>query len=123
MEQEVVPLIRHLSFFLAAGILVVASLPLFAAVFATVHGVVHDSEHRPIVGAEVTLQASNSEFVLRATTDAEGAFELQQTPIGVYRLTVTAPGFESVTEALAVASGTNPVLHIPLAVGDRKSVV
>ena len=117
MEQEVVPLIRHLSFFLAAGILAVASLPLFAAVFATVHGVVHDSEHRPIVGAEVTLQASNSEFVLRATTDAEGAFELQQAPIGVYRLTVAAPGFETLTEALAVASGTNPVLHIPLAIG------
>jgi hypothetical protein len=102
---------------LAAAFFVAASLPLFAAIFATVHGVVHDSEHRPIAGAEITLQAADSDFVLHATTDAEGAFELPQAPIGVYRLTVAAPGFESVTEALEVASGTNPVLHIPLAVG------
>ena len=94
-----------------------ASLPLFATVFATVHGVVHDSQHRPIAGAEVTLKAADSEFVLHAKSSADGAFELPQAPIGVYRLTVAAPGFETVTEELSVASGTNPVLHIPLAVG------
>ena len=47
----------------------------------------------------------------------DGAFELPQAPIGVYRLTVVAPGFDPVNQTLTVASGTNPVLHIPLAVG------
>jgi hypothetical protein len=97
--------------------LLAASLPAFATVFATVHGVVHDSQHHPIAGASVTLKAADSEFVPHATTNGEGTFELAQTPIGVYTLTVTAPGFATDTESLTVSSGTNPVLHIPLNVG------
>ncbi|MGA7342104.1 MAG: TonB-dependent receptor [Terracidiphilus sp.] len=101
----------------AAAVLLAASIPAFATVFATVHGVVHDPQHRPIAGAEVTLKASGSEFVLHAAANAEGAFELAQTPIGVYTLTVTAPGFATDTESLTVSSGTNPILHIPMSVG------
>ncbi len=107
---------RFHSSFVAAALLA-ASLPACATVFATVHGVVHDPEHRPIAGAEVKLQAADSDFVLQAATNAEGAFELTQAPIGVYRLTVAAPGFATVTQTLTLTSGTNPVLHIPLAVG------
>ncbi len=109
---------------LAAACLLIASLPAFATVFATVHGIVHDPTHRPIAGAQVTLQAADSDFVLHATTSALGDFELPQAPIGVYRLTVTAPGFAVATQALTLASDTNPVLHIPLAVtGAKESVV
>jgi hypothetical protein len=109
---------------LAAALLLAASLPASATIFATVHGVVHDPQHRPIVGASVTLQSSDSAFVLRATTDAEGGFELLQAPIGVYRLTVTAVGFTAATQTLTVVSGTNPVLHIPLSVdGETQTVV
>jgi hypothetical protein len=75
---------------------------------------VHDPEHRPIEGAKVTLESADSEFQLNATTNSEGAFELAQTPIGVYRLTVADPGFATVTESLTVASGTNPIVHVPL---------
>ena len=73
-----------------AALLLAASLPAFATVFATVRGVVHDPQHRPIAGAEVTLKAADSDFALHATTNADGEFELPQAPIGVYRLTVTA---------------------------------
>jgi hypothetical protein len=115
---------RRLSLFVVAVLLQAASLPACATVFATVHGVVHDSGHRPIVGAEVTLQAADSDFALHATTGADGSFEMTQAPIGVYRLSVSAPGFATVTQTLTVASGTNPVLHIPLAVsGATQSVV
>ncbi len=108
----------------AAALLLTASLPARATVFATVHGVVHDAEHRLIARAQVALQAADSEFVLRATTNAGGEFELPQTPIGVYQLTVTATGFASATETVSVVSGTNPVLHIPLDVeGAMQSVV
>ncbi len=100
----------------ATALLLAASIPAFATVFATVHGVVHDPQHRPIAGAKVTLQAADSAFTLRADTGSEGTFELPQAPIGVYQLTVAAPGFATVTQPLTVASGTNPVLHIPLAV-------
>ena len=58
------------------------------------------------------------------TTNSDGEFELPEAPIGVYRLTVTAAGFADTTETLTVASGTNPVLHIPLDVaGTTQSVI
>jgi hypothetical protein len=112
-------------FSIAASCLFFLILPIsvFATVFSTVHGIVHDPQHRPIAGAQVTLQAANSDFALHATTNADGVFELPQAPIGVYRLTVEAPGFASATQTLALVSGTNPLLHIPLTVaGGTQSV-
>ncbi len=97
-----------------AVFLMAAAVPSFANVFAAVHGVVHDPQHRPLAGVQVTLQATDSAFTLRATTNADGEFQLPQAPIGVYRLTVTASGFAVVTQPLTVASGTNPVVHIML---------
>ncbi len=115
---------RYLLHTLAAGVLLAASLPAFATVFATVHGVVHDPQHRPIAGATVALQAADSAFALHATTNADGEFDLPEAPIGVYRLTVTASGFADATETLTVASGTNPILHIPLDLaGTTQSVI
>jgi hypothetical protein len=102
---------------LATAVLAAASIPALATVFATLHGVVHDPQHRPIAGANIRLQAADSAFTLQAVTDSTGQFELSQAPIGLYRLTVAAAGFDTVTEALTVASGTNPILHIPLKVG------
>ncbi len=107
---------RFSSYFFAASLLV-AAVPALGSVFATVHGVVHDPQHRPIAGASVTLQAADSDFVLHATTGSNGEFELANTPIGVYRLTVSAPGFAESTQPLTIASGTNPILHIPLNLG------
>jgi hypothetical protein len=99
---------------LAALLLSAACLPALATVFATVHGVVHDPQHRPIAGASVMLQAADSAFKLEAVTGPDGEFALPQAPIGVYRLTVAAAGFATLAETITVASGTNPVLHIPL---------
>ena len=108
---------------LAMALLLASSLPALATVFATVHGVVHDPQHRPIAGAKVTLQAADSAFTLSATTDSEGAFELPQAPIGIYRLQVGATGFATVTETIAIASGTNPVVHVALPVASTTESV
>jgi hypothetical protein len=105
----------RLSFPVAAMALLAASVPALATVFATVHGVVHDPQHRPISSAEVTLQADRSEFALHARTTSQGEFDLPPAPLGVYSLTIAAPGFATSQQSLVLASGTNPVLHIPLA--------
>jgi TonB dependent receptor/Carboxypeptidase regulatory-like domain/TonB-dependent Receptor Plug Domain len=113
-------MLRRLPVFL---LLLFAPLHSLATVFAAVHGVVHDPQHRPIAGATVTLHAAGSAFVLQAATDAQGGFEFAQTPLGVYTLAVEAAGFLKSAETLTVESGTNPVLHIPLAVsGGAESV-
>ncbi|SPE22050.1 TonB-dependent receptor [Candidatus Sulfotelmatomonas gaucii] len=115
IDTEVFPLMRRC--FAVAALLLAASLPAFATVFATVRGIVHDPQHRPIAGAEVTLEAAGSAFVLHATTQADGEFTLPEAPLGVYRLTAVAKDFETATQTLTVESGTNPILHIPLALG------
>ncbi|MFZ1085874.1 MAG: TonB-dependent receptor [Terracidiphilus sp.] len=102
--------------FLAAVLFWAASIPVQATVFATFHGVIHDPQHHPVAGAQITLQADDSAFTLSASTGSDGEFTLPPAPIGVYRLTVAAPGFATVTEPITLASGTNPVAHIALAV-------
>ena len=110
-------------YFLLLALLLSASLPVYATVFANLLGVVHDPQHRPIAGAKITLQSADSAFVLHATSGADGTFELPQAPIGVYQLTVSAEGFATAAQTLTVASGTNPVLHIPLAIGSTTQSV
>ena len=77
---EVAFSMRRHSFLLLAASLRLASLPAHATVFATVHGVVHDPQHRPIAGADVTLQAADSAFTLHAKTDSDGEFDLPPGP-------------------------------------------
>ncbi len=94
-----------------------APIVAYATVFATIHGVVHDTEHRPIPTAQIKLKAANSSFTLTAVTSSVGEFDFSQVPIGVYSLEASASGFASSTQTVTIASGTNPVLHIPLMVG------
>ena len=106
---------RHL-FRLALMLILGGAMPALATVFANVHGVVHDPEHHPVNRAKVTLKAVDSDFMLRAVTGSDGGFELPQAPIGVYVLTISAPGFNTTEQQLTVASGTNPVLHVMLSI-------
>jgi hypothetical protein len=106
-------------FFIAIAI----SLSARATVFSDIHGIVHDPQHRPISGATITLKASASDFTLTANTNAQGEFDLQQAPLGVYTLTVAAPGFATAEQTLSIASGTNPLLHIPLTVAPSSQTV
>jgi hypothetical protein len=102
---------------LVAAPLFVVSTPARATVFAVVRGIVHDPQHRPVARAKVTLQSDNSAFAIHATTNADGEFHLDEAPLGVYRLSVSAPGFETVTMAVTLASGTSPILHVQLPIG------
>ncbi|MGO9336528.1 MAG: carboxypeptidase regulatory-like domain-containing protein [Terracidiphilus sp.] len=114
---------RRILSILAAALFLAASLSAFATVFATIHGIVHDPQHRPIAGATVTLRAAESTFTLSTKTNSEGEFDLPQAPIGVYTLNVTADGFASAAEQLTIASGTNPIVHIPLTVAAATQTV
>lgn len=108
---------------LAAALLLAAAIPARATVFATLRGVVHDPGHRPIAGATLTLQSAHSAFILHATTNDEGEFEFDKAPLGVYQLTVSAKNFQTVMQGITLASGTSPVLHVELPVGETKQSV
>jgi hypothetical protein len=113
---------RVLSLFIALFSLA-ACTPAHADIFATVHGVVHDPEHRPISAASITLKAANSDFTLTTQSNSEGEFDMQRVPLGVYRLSVSSAGFTMQQQAFTIASGTSPVVHIQLDVASNTQTV
>ena len=98
-------LIRIVAIFL----LVVAVL---CAADGTLQGVVHDPQHRPLPGAQITLHAGA--FTKTVASDVNGEFQFNDVPEGPYQLTVTAPGFQTGEQAVAVQAGKTPVIHVLL---------
>ena len=95
----------------------------WAVVVATVRGIVHDPDHRPIPGAQAVLKAANSDYSQKLASDAEGRFATLAIPVGSYIVTVTKDGFAASVQAIVVASGSSPVLHFQLAVAARREEV
>jgi len=117
---------RLRTFAIITGIVLIfgaSSLPCSATVFATLHGVVHDAQHFPVAGADVSLRAADSTFELKVISNTEGAFDLADVPIGFYRLHVEAAGFAAQEEVIHVQSGTHPVMHFALAIASVSTVI
>jgi Carboxypeptidase regulatory-like domain/TonB dependent receptor/TonB-dependent Receptor Plug Domain len=108
-------------------ILLLTLLPVpsaFATIFGSVHGIVHDPQHRPIQGAHLTLRAQNSDWTESQESNPNGEFVFTSVPIGNYTVTVTSKGFQQLSQDVIVESDTNPVLHFQLAVaGANESIV
>ncbi|HXP11223.1 MAG TPA: carboxypeptidase-like regulatory domain-containing protein, partial [Acidobacteriaceae bacterium] len=94
-----------------------------AAVLASVRGVVHDPQHRPIADATVTLHAANSDFVEEGKTNTDGEFSFSAVPAGDYFITAGQSGFDTARQSITVASNTSPVLHIELSVASVQQSV
>ncbi|MGC9994681.1 MAG: TonB-dependent receptor [Terriglobia bacterium] len=107
---------------LTAVVLVLGSVA-FATIFGSVRGVVHDPQHHPIPGAQVTLKAQNSDWTQSQDSNENGEFEFTSVPIGNYTVTVSSQGFQSMQQSVIVQSDTSPVLHCPLAVAGVKQTV
>jgi hypothetical protein len=94
-----------------------------ATIFGQIHGVVHDPQHRPVAGAQVEVRASHSGFVKTSTTGPDGSFLFSSIPAGEYTVTASQPGFESVRQALTLASDTSPTLHFELPLSTVRQTV
>ncbi len=115
-----------MSYFYRCCLLLVALvyLPLArAAELTAVRGVVHDPQHRPIAGANVTLRAAHSDFVVSEKTDSGGEFSSSAVPPGVYIVTVAQTGFTTIKQSITLASDTTPVLHFELQVASVQQSV
>jgi outer membrane receptor for ferrienterochelin and colicin len=109
---------------LFVGLLVlVSALPVLAAVFGVVGGIVRDPQDRPVQGAEVMLNARSSAWNTRTTTDASGSFHFAAVPLGDYSVTVTDPGFAPSTVDVTVISGTAPNVSVRLQVAPQTETV
>ena len=90
---------------------------LWAVVFGAVRGVVHDPDHRPVVGAQVVVKSTSSDFSWTLSTGPDGNFEATSIPIGAYQVMVTHAGLAPAVQEIVVASGSAPVLHFQLNLG------
>jgi outer membrane receptor protein involved in Fe transport len=103
--------------------LILGAAGVWAAVFGSVRGVVHDPSHRPVQGASVLLKSTTSDYSQTVSTDADGAFEATSVQVGAYRVTVTRDGFAPASQDVVVTSGSAPVLHFQLSLGAVSEVV
>jgi hypothetical protein len=88
----------------------------FATIFGTVRGVVHDPQHRPIADASVKLKSATSDWTETTQTDQDGAFSFSAVPVGDYLVTVTKSGFADDQQTVTVASDSSPMLHYQLTI-------
>jgi hypothetical protein len=88
----------------------------YASVFGTVKGIVHDPQHRPVSGATVKIKSATSDWSQDAQTDDQGGFAFATVPVGDYIVTVTQSGFAGSAQSVTVSSGSSPVIHFQLTV-------
>ena len=99
------------------------SAALWATLYGSLRGIVHDPDHRPVPGAHVTLKSADSDYSINLTTNTDGVFETASVPAGAYQVNVTRDGFAPAAQSVVVVSGSAPVLHFQLAIGASREVV
>ncbi len=89
----------------------------FATIFGTVRGVVHDPQHRPVADVSVKIKSATSDWAQATQTDPDGAFSFTSVPLGDYIVSVTKDRFADEKQAVTVTSGSSPTLHFQLKIG------
>ena len=95
-------------------ILMTLFLSAIASRAADLRGVVHDPQHRPVAGAQVTLQGVSSNGNMTAQSDANGEFQFNNISEGRYMLSATAAGFDQAKQEVTVTAGQAPVAHLEM---------
>jgi carboxypeptidase family protein/TonB-dependent receptor-like protein len=95
----------------------------YATIFGSVRGVIHDPQHRPLPGGMVMLRSNSSDWAKSTNTNDQGEFEFNAVPIGEYSVVVVAPGFNQLSQAVVVQSSSEPVLHLALSVASKNETV
>lgn len=87
----------------------------FAQPKQTVRGKIYDSETNfQIIGAKITLLSDDSLTKFQVLTNEEGAFRIDNVPVGKYQLTAYYPTYDLKTITLEVNSGKEAIANIPL---------
>lgn len=94
-----------------------------ATIFGSVHGLIHDPQHRPVQDAKATLTSTTSDWSQSAVSDIAGEFRFENVPLGEYRLTVGAPGLANAEQTIAITSGRDAKPHFSLTVARAAETV
>lgn len=75
-------------------------------------GVVTDATGAVVPNAKVTVTKTSTNISHETQTDSAGVYQVLQLPIGMYKVTVNAPGFEEITVDSKTALEINQTLRI-----------
>ena len=117
------PLKRHLSILFA--VLLAVSVPTFAQTFhGTISGTVVDVQGAVVAGASVQLINPGTNFIQTSKSSSDGEFLFPELPVGLYQLTVSAPGFETYKVAnISVEVSKVANIKAQLSIGAENTVV
>ncbi len=107
---------------LASGVLALAVFAQ-ATIFGTVRGLIHDPQHRPVAGAQITLHALNSQWLMTSTSDNAGEFRFDPVPVGDYTVSVDVPGFTSAHQRVNLGTSRDVNVHFALTVAAGNETV
>jgi len=94
MLEMIRPSLR-LAALLAAGLSLLVAAPAVAQSTATLQGTVTDGQGAAVPGASVAVKNVATGLERPTVTDTRGQYQVASLPVGVYRVQVTAPGFQS----------------------------
>jgi outer membrane receptor protein involved in Fe transport len=107
---------------LIAGVLLFAGAA-SASIFGSVHGLIHDPQHRPVQDAKATLRSSTSEWAQSTVSNEAGEFVFENVPLGEYRVIVEVQGFATEEQTLVISAGRDAKPHFSLTVAHAAETV
>jgi len=107
---------------LIAGVLLFAGAA-SASIFGSVHGLIHDPQHRPVQDAKATLRSSTSEWSQSTVSNGAGEFVFENVPLGEYRVIVEVQGFATEEQSLVITAGRDAKPHFSLTVAHAAETV
>ena len=114
---------RHLSILFA--LLMAVSASTFAQTFhGTISGTVVDVQGAVVAEASVQLVNPATNFVQNSKSSSSGEFLFPELPVGIYQLTVTAPGFQTYkVDKISVEVSKVENIKAQLSVGAENTVI
>jgi hypothetical protein len=87
---------------------------IFISTAGQISGHVLTSGGAPVAGATLTFTGGKLRLTKTVTADGVGAFNSNWTSVGSYAVTVSAPGFASVSTTATVNTGLTTTLNVTL---------
>src|SRR3974390_2792679 len=106
-----------------AGLVLWLAAVASATIFGSIHGLVHDPQHRPVEGARVFVRSTTSDFFQSGSTDSQGEFHFENLPLGADRVTVEMLGFTIEEQTISLASARDARPHFALTVARQAETV
>ena len=109
----------------ALVVLVLVGVAGYAQTFrGAINGTVTDPSGAVVAGADVKAMENGTGVVHSTVTTSNGEFAFQDLPLGTYKISVLAPGFQSVTvDNVSVTAGGAYTLPVKLSVGSTTTAV